>query len=518
MGPVRTALVALVAFLLAAGLAASYGYLGWLAALGLVLFTLPALMVIEASRDEAEDSVLDHPPAAASTAPDAPHPSSTIAASLAVVAAARSERAARLATAGARAWAEFPPLALLVGAWLLVLVLQHRSITTYDPWTVAIVVPGALVGYAVANLLAIRIATRRRRVRTPPAAADSPMASLTIVVPTRDDIETLPGSLASLRAQTYPDTTILVVDDASTDGSPDEAGAWIGADAVVTAPPRPHGWSSHAWACRVGADLATTDLILFADPDTVLSPIAARVLVEQIETRRGDLLVGMSRAAMPTVGERAAVPGFALLRYGFVPIWWAALVGGRLPPLAGGDGSLVMVRREAYQAVGGHSEARPGVRPGSVLTDAFARADRRMSVVRVATLAATRRYRDAPAAVTGWRRRIMADGAGTLAGAIAIVAVVATAFLVPVLLPAVAILSRVDADLVAAACIPLLILLVLRLLLAISDRQSPGAIVWHPVTVLLAVIGQGLGIADHVAGRDSDEPGDVATGPIASGS
>ena len=52
------------------------------------------------------------------------------------------------------------------GAWLVVLLLQAWSITTYAPWTIAIVVPTALVGYALANLLAIRIATRRRRVRS----------------------------------------------------------------------------------------------------------------------------------------------------------------------------------------------------------------------------------------------------------------------------------------------------------------------------------------------------------------
>ncbi len=519
VGVTWTAVIALIAYIGATTLALTLGFFGLLAGMGLALFTLLPLMILAAGspgvtpprRTGAEAPRIGTDDAG--PAPSAPFtgqlamtlPEPTISASVAAVAAAaRLETAAQVGAAVHRAWRDLRGLVVLVGAWLLVLLLQAWSITTYAPWTVAIMVPAVLTGYALANLLAIRIAARRRRVRTSAHASETAMASLTIVVPTRDDIATLPSSLASLRAQTYPDTTILVVDDASTDGTPDEAGAWVGTDAVVTAPPRPEGWTSHAWACRSGAELASTDLILFVDPDTVLAPIAARILVEQLEARRSDLLVGFPRAAMPTVGERAAVPGFALLRYGFVPIWWTALVGGRLLPLAGGDGPLVMVRREAYLAVGGHTAPREGVRPGSVLTDAFARSGKRMGVVRIANLAATRRYHDTPAAVAGWRRRILPDGLGQLAGAIAIVALVTGAFLVPLLLPAVAALSHVDADLLAASCIPLLILVVMRLFLAIFERQSPGALLWHPVTILLALIGQVMGIVDHVAGDAAD--------------
>jgi hypothetical protein len=38
--------------------------------------------------------------------------------------------------------------------------------------------------------------------------------------------------------------------------------------------------------------------------------------------------------------------------------------------------------------------------------------------------------------------------------------------------------------------------------MVVTQRQSPTTIAWHPVTVLIALTGQILGIADHVAGRD----------------
>jgi Glycosyl transferase family 2 len=515
-GVVPTAALALVAYLAAAAATVTLGYLGWLAALGLVLFALPPLMVLAAGRDDAGTLIRGPAPSPPGHADATATP--TIAGALAVVAAAaRSARTVRVATAAANAWAEVPPLIALEAALLVVLVLQHRSITTYGPWTVAILLPAALIAYALANVVAIRVAGRRHGTPDASRPADAAIPSLTIVVPTRDAVASLPGCLAAIRAQTYPETDVLVVDDASTDGSREEAGAWIGEDVVVDAPARPDRWSSHAWCCRVGAGLATTDLVLFVDPDTILAPIAARILVEQLEARRDALLVGLPRSAMPTAGERAAVPGFALVRYGFAPIWWTAVTGGRPAWLTVRDGPLMLVRRDAYLAIGGHgpTAGEASLDRAGDLTASFARAGQRVGVIRLAKLAATRRYLDTAGAVAGWRARIVPDGRGTIAGAVLITAVTATAYLVPLLLPPAAILAGVDVDLLAAACTPLLLLVVLRIVLSIVDRQPARAIAWHPVTMLLTLIGQAGGIVDHVAGRhDADLDGHAEDAPV----
>jgi hypothetical protein len=493
IGPLRTTMVAALAYALAAVLAATLGFLGLLAGLGLALFLLPPAMILAAGSDRPLRGVAPEPGTAAHA----------LGSTLADVAAlARSTGRLRVAAAARHAWSEMTGLVLLVGAWLGILLLQDWSVTTYTPWMVAIVVPTALAAYAVANTVAIRIATRRRRITAALHRPGAPVPPLTIIVPTRDDVATLPANLAALRSQTYPDTTVLVVDDASADGSRDEAAAWIGADAVISAPPRPDGWSSHAWACHVGAGAAATELLLFVESDTVLAPIGARVLVEQLMERGDDLLVGLTRDAMPTVAERAAVPGFALVRDGFAPTWWAAVTGGRPAWLVVPDGPLMLARRDAYLATDGHRPVSAGPTSRG-LTHAFARAGRRVGVVRMARLAATRRYRDVDGVIAGWRGRIIADGRGRLAGAIGVLLLSATAFLAPLVLPAVAILAREDRDVVVAACIPLAVLVAMRALLAIVERQPPTAILWHPVTILITLIGQVLGLVDHVLGRET---------------
>ncbi len=286
LGARGTAIVALVAYGAAIVLCVSLGALGVLAGVAVALFLLLPVMVL--------------------VAPD---------------------NGPRALAAVAKANADVSALSALVGAWIVVLLLQHWGVTRYGPWVVAVVVPTMLAAFALANILMIRLATRRHRVRSDARGGGDEGPSVTIVVPCHDAARDLPACLAALREQTYPDASVLVVDDGSTDGSADEAAAWIGADAVLRAPPRPDGWTTRAWARHVGATAATADLILFVDPGVVLAPIAVRILVEQTLTRRDDLLLGLPRDLLATPAERAAVPGFALVQFGFAPLWWPAITG-----------------------------------------------------------------------------------------------------------------------------------------------------------------------------------------------
>ena len=405
---------------------------------------------------------------------------------------------------GRRAAADTAGLTVLVGAWLGVVLLQHWGVTAWDPWTIAVVVPAGLAGYVLANTVATRLATRHRRV---PAAITERLAdvpSLTIVVPCQDAVARLPATLAALRAQTYADTTVLVVDDGSSDGSADEAGAWLGSDAVISAPPRPAGWTSRNWACQVGADAATTDLVLFLDDGTVLAPVAARILVEQLEAGRLDLLSGVARHAMPTPGERAGVPGFPLVLFGFVPIWWSALTRGRPAMVAFAHASLVLVRRSAYLAAGGHATAAEQADDAPGLARRIARAGGRVGTVHAARLGAMRRDRDVDDVVARWRRTFVVGVGDRLAPALALMVVEVLAFVVPLLLPPIALLSGVGRDLVAASLVPLAVLLVARLALAISQHHPLSTVAWHPVTVVVTLLGQAAAIADHVIGMGPD--------------
>ncbi len=469
-GAQRAAIVVLAGYGVAILLVALHGPLGVLAAVGLSVFLLLAVMVL-----------VD----------------------------AGSSRRAR---------ADLPGMVALVGAWLTVVLILHWEVPTVGALDLATLGIATLVAISLVNVVLTRLLTRRRHVT--PRAQDGPDLSLTIIVPGRDDgAADLPSVLAALRAQTYADARVLVVDDGSPDDPGSDAATWIGDDDVTQAPARPEGWTRTNWIRHVGAQAANTDLILFVDADTVLVPVAARILVEQFEAARADLVSGAPRAAMPTTVERAASPGFELARFGFVPIWWSALAAGRPWPLAFAFESLVLVRRSAYLAAGGHA-AHPGSSLGAAaLVRSMARMGASIRTAYAADLGATRTHRDMTGALDGWRRLIApsADDAptspavGSLAQAIVALSIQALTWLGPVVLPIVALAAGVRGTALAVALVPVVLLVVTRVALCVTQRQPLGSIMWHPVTASSALLGGGLGIVDHVRGPSTT---DARSGPV----
>ena len=84
-----------------------------------------------------------------------------------------------------------------------------------------------------------------------------------VVIPCRNAVRTVPEAVASVRSQTEPPAEIVVVDDASTDGSAGAARA-AGARVVVNPARRNAGG-----ARNVGIEATEGDLVAFLDADAV---------------------------------------------------------------------------------------------------------------------------------------------------------------------------------------------------------------------------------------------------------
>src|SRR5690242_3852216 len=93
---------------------------------------------------------------------------------------------------------------------------------------------------------------------------------ISFVVPTRNSARTLDACLGSLRAQTHPDVEVVVVDNASTDGTPEIARRY--AD-------RFENWGPERSAQRNrGTAVSTGDVVVFIDSDMVLEPHVASAI------------------------------------------------------------------------------------------------------------------------------------------------------------------------------------------------------------------------------------------------
>jgi hypothetical protein len=111
------------------------------------------------------------------------------------------------------------------------------------------------------------------RRRLLPAAAPDRTATVSAVVPARDEARTLPDLLGSLAAQDRPVQQVIVVDDASADATATVAAEW-GATVVRLEGDPPAGWAGKPYACAQGAAVATGEVLVFLDADVTLAPDA----------------------------------------------------------------------------------------------------------------------------------------------------------------------------------------------------------------------------------------------------
>jgi 4-hydroxybenzoate polyprenyltransferase len=410
-----------------------------------------------------------------------------------------------------RAWRSFMQLNIPAGFVLSHELLRSWNITKLEPWEIAIAVPLSMAGWTLLNTLLIRVTSRRRAPVAVGGAAGTagagPLRSITIVVPCRNEAARLPATLASLTAQVYDgDLRVLVVDDGSTDGSAAIAAsglAPLGDRArIVSASPKPDGWSGKGWAVASGVRAATTELVLALDADTTLEPAGAATLVRELVATDADLVSGVTRYAMPTLGERVAMPGYPMLLFGFVPAWLPALTGGRPAGLAFSYGPLELVRRAAYLETGGHAAAPDSHREDVDLARTFAAAGRRVRTVHAADIGATRHYADAGEVLASWSRILPGYTGGSVAVALTMLLVEAAAWLLPLILPLLA--FAVAPDRLGASLVPLAVLATSRVALTVTQRQPLLTVILHPVTAVVTLAAQAAALGALVAGRTPD--------------
>lgn len=189
------------------------------------------------------------------------------------------------------------------------------------------------------------------------AAAPREAVPVDVVVPARDEADSIGRCLHSLLAQDYAGPLrVILVDDQSGDGTGDIARA-IGDPrlAVLSGAPRPAGWSGKLWAVQQGVAHADAPLILLTDADIVHDPRHVATLVAQAERRSLDMVSEMVALNCASWAERALVPAFVFF---FQLLYPFARVNDPSRRMAAAAGGTVLVRRTALERIGGVAAIR----------------------------------------------------------------------------------------------------------------------------------------------------------------
>jgi len=187
-----------------------------------------------------------------------------------------------------------------------------------------------------------------------PPARPTRLPKVSIIVPARNEGDTISECVRSLIGIEYPEKEIIVVAGASTDDTSAVLKQY-GGITILQEPPLPEGWIGKNWACHVGYGRATGELLLFTDGDTVHSPESLKRTVGYLLAGGADMVSILPRLVMRSRWERLLLPTVAhliLLRAGGPSINKDG--GGRYFA----NGQYLLFRRYAYEKVGGHRGVR----------------------------------------------------------------------------------------------------------------------------------------------------------------
>jgi chlorobactene glucosyltransferase len=237
-----------------------------------------------------------------------------------------------------------------------------------------------------------------------------PRPAVSVLVPARNESANIRACVRSLLAQAYPRLELFVLDDRSEDDTRRILEEERGLDArlvILTGTEPPPGWTGKNWGCHQLSLAASGEVLLFADADTVFfEPDAVDGIVRSLQDARADLVSGLPKQLLGTLGETVFVPLFYWAFFCFTPL--AAGLVWRRAAFTRAVGQLMAFRRDAYDAVGGHAAIRASVVDDLDLARRISSAGLACRIVDATGIVACRMYRSGREAVAGFGRNLFA--------------------------------------------------------------------------------------------------------------
>jgi len=217
--------------------------------------------------------------------------------------------------------------------------------------------------------------------------------AVSVLVPARNEAAAIEPCVRAILASRDVDLEVVVLDDASTDGTDAIVRQLAEQDArvrLIHGRPLPSGWCGKQHACAQLAEAATHETWVFLDTDVLLSTDAVRRCVAFLDASRASLVSGFPRQMTGSFLEWLLLPLIHFVLLGFLPIARSRMDNS--PGLAAGCGQLFITRRGDYLRAGGHTAIRASLHDGIKLPRAFRRAGLRTDIFDATDIASCRMY------------------------------------------------------------------------------------------------------------------------------
>jgi cellulose synthase/poly-beta-1,6-N-acetylglucosamine synthase-like glycosyltransferase len=243
--------------------------------------------------------------------------------------------------------------------------------------------------------------TFQPQTNTAPDASQTDVSpEVSVIVPARNEEACLADCLRSLIGQEGSAYEVIVVDDHSSDGTRAIAEGFP--VKLLSADELPLGWTGKCNAVWSGAKVAKGEWLLFTDADTRHSADSITRGLREAKAAGADMLSYSPKQEVRGLAERALMPViFAELAMTYPP----KDVCDPKSPVAAANGQYLLIRREAYEAVGGHAAVATALLEDVELAKRLKQAGFILSFG-MSDAVSTRMYRSFPQMWEGWTKNL----------------------------------------------------------------------------------------------------------------
>lgn len=229
---------------------------------------------------------------------------------------------------------------------------------------------------------------------------------ISVCVPARNEQRDIEACLRTLLSQDYPNFEVIVVDDNSTDDTPNiiESLQQHHSNLIaIRGAALPEDWYGKPFALHQAARKAQGELLLFTDADPVFHPNALTTAVRMMQKHRADMVSLLPGAEFGSFWERAVQPVIfatiaALTRF--------RKVNDPGSSAAMGVGAFILLRRDVYDRVGGHEALKQTILEDIGMARLVKRSGFKIIIADGKTVYSIRMYHSFREIWLGWRKNV----------------------------------------------------------------------------------------------------------------
>ncbi len=345
-----------------------------------------------------------------------------------------------------------------------------------------------------------------------------PLVSLCI--PARNEEGTIEECVKSALMQSYPRLEILVLDDGSTDRTPELLNRMAidnpGRLTLLEGKPKPDEWLGKPWACQQLAEAASGEILLFLDADTRLEKEAVSKTVRTMGHDVVQLLTVWPMQRLESFWEKAVIPLVYYTLLTLLPARYVYSKPALMPAFlwnkfrtrfAAACGQFMAFKSEAYFDIGGHQSVKNRVVEDVELAKEIKRYGHSMRMYHGSGTVSCRMYRSADALFEGFRKNFLAGFGYNMFSFIGAGLLHLTVYVLPFVMLLLLPLLPIPPVWIGLSAASVLLILLHRIVLARWYGWSPLYAFTHPLGVLWF---QWLGVTvlrDRLSGRPAQWKG-----------